>query len=219
MKEWEAKRSIAARVAQELKKGDVVNLGIGLPTLVPDYLPEGVAVILHSENGIVGTGPKPCGGDVDARYIVNAGGSAASVEEGGCYIDSSLSFALIRGGHVDCAVMGALEVDEEGNLSNWAVPGRLVGMGGAMDLVAGVKKVIVAMEHTAKGKTRILKKCRLPLTGSRCVNLIVTEMGVIEVGRSGLKLVEYDPRYSISEIRAVTEAMLDTSEAQAVPRT
>ena len=203
------KELIAKRTAQELNDGDVVNLGIGLPTLIPSFLPEGIRVILHSENGIIGTGPKPTPDHADPLYVTDAGGRPAMVSEEGSYIDSSTSFMLVRGGHVDCTILGALEVDQEGNLANWIIPGKMVpGMGGAMDLVVGAKKVIIAMEHTAKGNHKILNKCRLPLTAVNVVNLIITEMGVIEVTKEGLKLVEYNPEFAIEEIVNATEAKL-----------
>jgi acetate CoA/acetoacetate CoA-transferase beta subunit len=202
---------IAARVAKELKDGDVVNLGIGLPTQVVNYLPEGVKITLHAENGIVGAGAKPAPG-MESRYYVDAGGQPASVVLGGAYIDSATSFGIIRGGHVDATVLGALEVDEEGNLANWIIPGKMVpGMGGAMDLVVGAKKVILAMEHTSKGAPKILKKCRLPLTAVKVVNLIVTEMAVIKVTEKGLELVEYNPEFTVEQIQAATEAKLIVS--------
>jgi acetate CoA/acetoacetate CoA-transferase beta subunit len=205
----DAKSYIAARVAKELKTGDVVNLGIGLPTMVPAFLPAGVSVILQSENGIIGAGPKPSAETADPIHVTDAGGSPSSVAPGGAFIDSSVSFGLIRGGHVDCTILGALEVDSEGNLANWIIPGKRVpGMGGAMDLVVGAKKVIVAMEHTAKGAHKILKRCRLPLTAINCVNLIVTEMGVMEVTPNGLVLKEYNPEFTLDEIKAATEAEL-----------
>ena len=203
------KSFIAARVARELADGDVVNLGIGLPTLVPQYLPPGVRVILQSENGIIGTGATPAPENAQVRYVTDAGGQPASVGPGGAYIDSSVSFGLIRGGHVDATVLGALEVDEAGNLANWIIPGKMVpGMGGAMDLVVGAKKVIIAMEHTAKGKPKILKRCRLPYTAIHCVDMIVTEMGVMTVEPEGLVLRELNPEYSLEEIQAATEARL-----------
>ena len=202
------KEYIAKRVAAELKHGDVVNLGIGIPTLVPAFLPEGVTVILQSENGIIGVGQKPADMS-NAMYVTDAGGSPASVALGGAFIDSAVSFGLIRGGHVDCTILGALEVDKEGNLANWIIPGKRVpGMGGAMDLVVGAKKVIVAMEHTAKGAFKILNKCRLPLTAVKCVDLIITEMGVMEVTPLGLCLKEINPAYSINDVRAATECEL-----------
>jgi len=200
---------IAARVAKELRDGDVVNLGIGLPTLVPQYLPESVNVILQSENGIIGTGPKPSPEDAEPMYVTDAGGSPAMVGFGGSYIDSATSFGLIRGGHVDATVLGALEVDEKGNLSNWIIPGKKVpGMGGAMDLVVGAKKVIVAMEHTTKGVHKILKNCKLPFTAINCINLIVTEMGVMEVTDKGLVLIEITPEFTTEQVQAATEAEL-----------
>jgi len=205
---------IAARIAKELKNGDFVNLGIGLPTLVPSYLPENISVILHSENGIVGTASNPSLNNLEPLYIVDAGGKPALAAEGGCYMDSATSFGMSRGGHIDCTVLGALEVDEEGNLANWIIPGKMVpGMGGAMDLVVGTKKVIVAMEHTAKGKPKILKKCRLPLTAVACADLIVTEMCVIQVTPKGLVLTEFNPEFTIEEIQAATEAKLNVSES------
>ena len=205
------KAIIAARVAKELKDGDVVNLGIGIPTLVPSYLPEGVHVILHAELGCVGAGPKPDEDNVDP-YVVDAGGNPASCIVGGAFIDSATSFCIIRGGHVDATVLGCLECDEEGNLANWIIPGkRCPGMGGAMDLVSGAKKVIVAMEHTAKGNHKILKKCRLPLTAMKCVNLIITEMGVMEVTDKGLVLTEINPEFTVEQVQEATEATLTVS--------
>ncbi|MDR2176255.1 MAG: 3-oxoacid CoA-transferase subunit B [Synergistaceae bacterium] len=210
MKKMEnAKVLIAARTAQELNDGDVVNLGIGLPTMVPDYLPKGIHVVLQSENGIIGTGPKPTAENADPAHMTDAGGQPAIAAPGGAYIDSAVSFGLIRGGHVDCTILGALEVDQEGNLANWIIPGKKVpGMGGAMDLVVGAKKVIVAMEHTSKGSLKILKKCRLPLTAVKCVDLIITEMAVIRVTPEGLELTEYNPEFTAEQIQAATEAPL-----------
>lgn len=203
------KELIAARVAQELKDGDVVNLGIGLPTMVPSFLPAGVRVTLQSENGIIGVGSNSSNEESDPIYITDAGGKVASISNEGAFIDSCISFGLIRGGHVDCTILGALEVDEKGNLANWIIPGKKVpGMGGAMDLVSGAQKVIVAMEHTSRGKIKILKDCILPLTGVGCVDLIITEMGVIKVTEEGLRLVEYNPEYTIDEIQKATEAEL-----------
>jgi len=199
---------IAKRAARELKDGDVVNLGIGVPTLIPAWLPEGTRVILQSENGIIGAA-KPTAETADPFYITDAGGQPAMVASGGCYIDSCTSLSLIRGGHVDCTILGALEVDQEGNLSNWIIPGKKVpGMGGAMDLVVGAKKVIVVMEHTTKGSHKILKRCRLPFTAVKCVDLIITEMGVMEVTDAGLKLTEYNPEFTLEEIKQATEAEL-----------
>ena len=211
MEKSEIKGFIAKRVAAELKDGDVVNLGIGLPTLVPNYLPEGVHVTLQSENGSVGTGTLS-DENKDPCYVTDAGGSPAAVALGGAFIDSCSSFALIRGGHVDATILGGLEVDEEGSLSNWIIPGKKVpGMGGAMDLLVGAKNVIVAMEHTAKGNPKILKKCRLPYTAVHCITKIITEMAVINVTPKGLELVEYNPEFTVEQIQAATEATLIVS--------
>ena len=199
------KQIIAARVAKELKDGDVVNLGIGLPTMVPNFLPEGVNVILQSENGYIGL--TPLEGEIDPD-LVNAGGQPASIITGGAFFDSLFSFELIRGGHVDVTVLGGLEVDAKGNLANWMVPGKMVpGMGGAMDLVTGAKKVIVAMEHTAKnGSAKILEQCRLPLTGNGVVDLIVTELAVFRVTDAGLVLEELQEGVDLETVREKTEA-------------
>jgi acetate CoA/acetoacetate CoA-transferase beta subunit len=202
------KNFIAKRVAKELKDGNVVNLGIGLPTLVANYIPEDIEITLQSENGFVGMGPAPKEGEEDP-YLVNAGGIYTTVNPGGAFFDSADSFLIIRGGHVDITVLGALEVDEKGNLANWMVPGKMVpGMGGAMDLVTGAKKVIIAMNHTAKGSHKILKECTLPLTAVGVVDLIITEMGVIEVTDRGLVLKEINPEYTIEEVRNATDAIL-----------
>lgn len=203
---------IAKRVAKELKDGDVVNLGIGLPTLVANYIPEDIEITLQSENGFLGMGPAPEEGEEDA-YLVNAGGKFTSINVGGAFFDSAESFVIIRGGHVDVTVLGALEVDEKGNLANWMVPGKMVpGMGGAMDLVTGAKKVIVAMNHTAKGAHKILKECRLPLTAVNAVDLIVTEMGVMEITNKGIVLKEINPEYTVDDVREATGAELIISE-------
>ncbi|MEA4813657.1 MAG: 3-oxoacid CoA-transferase subunit B [Oscillospiraceae bacterium] len=202
------KAIIAARVAKELKDGDVVNLGIGLPTMVPSFLPEGVHVILQSENGIIGTGVVT-DENKDPEHVVDAGGNPAAVAPGGSFIDSATSFSLIRGGHVDATVLGALQVDQEGNLSNWIIPGKMVpGMGGAMDLVVGAKKVIVAMTHTQKGAPKILKANTLPYTATKCVTIIITEMGVMKVTDKGLELTEINPEYTVEQVKAATEADL-----------
>lgn len=200
-----SKQIIAARVAKEMKDGDVVNLGIGLPTMVPGFLPPEVNVILQSENGYIGLGPLE--GDIDPD-LVNAGGQPAGILPGGAFFDSLFSFELIRGGHVDVTVLGGLEVDEKGNLANWMVPGKMVpGMGGAMDLVTGAKKVIVAMEHTAKnGAPKILEQCRLPLTGKGVVDLIVTELAIFKVTEEGLILEELQPGVDLETVMEKTEA-------------
>ncbi|WP_411679836.1 3-oxoacid CoA-transferase subunit B [Clostridium thailandense] len=203
-----AKKIIAKRIAKELKDGDVVNLGIGLPTMVANYIPEGIDVTLQSENGFVGLGCAPEEEKVDMD-IVNAGGQPVTIKEGGAFFDSATSFGIIRGGHVDATVLGALEVDQKGNLANFMVPGKMVpGMGGAMDLVSGAKKVIIAMLHTAKGEHKILKKCKLPLTAVGKVSLIVTEMGVMEVTKDGLVLREIAEGTTIEDVIAATEADL-----------
>ncbi|MBX4264566.1 3-oxoacid CoA-transferase subunit B [Clostridium estertheticum] len=205
-----AKQIIAKRIGKELKNGQLVNLGIGLPTLVTNYIPEGVHVTLQSENGMIGMGATPVEGNKD---VINAGGQFTSILPGGAFFDSAMSFTLIRGGHVDITVLGALEVDQEGNLANWIVPGKMVpGMGGAMDLVVGAKKVIIAMQHTAKGIPKILKKCTLPLTAKKQVNLIVTELAVMEVTDNGLVLIEIHKDTTVEEVKSLTEAELIISE-------
>ncbi|MBT2727261.1 CoA transferase subunit B [Bacillus sp. ISL-75] len=200
------KQVIAARVAKELQDGDVVNLGIGLPTMVPNYLPENVNVILQSENGYIGLGPVD--GEIDPD-LVNAGGQPSGINPGGAFFDSLFSFELIRGGHVDVTVLGGLEVDAKGNLANWMVPGKMVpGMGGAMDLVTGAKKVIVAMEHMAKnGSSKIIEQCRLPLTGKGVVDLIVTELAVFRVTAEGLVLEELQDGVELDTVKEKTEAV------------
>lgn len=201
------KNFIATRVAKELNDGDVVNLGIGLPTLVGNFVPEDVLIHLQSENGLIGLGPAPTE-DIDYD-ISNAGGQPVTLLKGGMYFDSATSFGIIRGGHVDVTVLGSLQVDQSGSLANWIIPGKMVpGMGGAMDLVTGAKKVIIAMTHTNRGKAKILKKCTLPLTAKNQVDLIVTEMGVMEVREDGLHLIEYNNEFTIEEIIEATEATL-----------
>ena len=208
MDKAQIKSFIAARVAKELKDGDVVNLGIGIPTMVPGFLPEGVRVTLHAENGIIGAGVVT-DENRDAIHVVDAGGQPAAASAMGCFIDSATSFGLVRGGHVDATILGGLEVDEEGSLSNWIIPGKkMPGMGGAMDLLVGAKNVIVAMEHTAKGNPKILTKCKLPYTAVHCVTKIITEMCVIECTKDGLLLTEYNPEFTVEDIQAATEAKL-----------
>ncbi len=204
---------IAKRAALELKDGYVVNLGIGLPTLIPNYLPAGVSVILQSENGLLGMGPEPEPGKEDDNYT-NAGGGYITYTKGASCFDSSLSFAIIRGGHVDVTILGALEVDEQGNLANWMIPGKKSpGMGGAMDLITGAKRVIVAMEHTAKGAPKILERCTLPLTAAGKVNMIITEMGVMHILPEGkIMLTEINPEFSVEDVQQATGAKLIISD-------
>lgn len=200
---------IVKRVAGFFEDGDLVNLGIGMPTMVANYIPANINVQLQSENGFIGIGPNPAAGTED-KDTVNAGGSHVTIVPGGACFDSAMSFALIRGGHVDATVLGALEVDEKGNLANWIVPGKLVpGMGGAMDLVVGAKKVIIAMEHTTKELSpKILKKCTLPLTAVNAVDWIVTELGVMEMTKDGIVLRELAPGVTVDDIQSKTEATL-----------
>ena len=199
---------IAKRAAKELHDGDVVNLGIGIPTLIPNYLPEGVEVTLQTENGAMGMGPTPAEGEED-KNLINAGGGYITLEPGACTFDSATSFAIIRGGHVNVSFLGALQVDEKGNLANWIIPGKMApGMGGAMDLVVGAKLVILTMEHTQKGNHKILKECTLPLTAAGQVNMIITEMGVMDITPEGIVLRELHPEFTVEQVQEATGATL-----------
>ncbi len=206
------KEKIAMRIAKEFRDGDYVNLGIGTPTLAADYIPEGMRVMLHSENGILGMGPAA---DDTTRntYVINAGGDYVTTQIGACFLDSSTSFAIVRGGHLNLAVLGALQVDVHGNLASHTVPGKMMpGMGGAMDLVVGARRVVVAMTHTAKGAPKILNRLTLPVTALGKVNLIVTEMAVIEVTERGLVLREIAEGFTPEQVQAVTEPILRVAE-------
>lgn len=204
---------IGSRIAQEFKDGDYVNLGIGLPTMAVNYIPEGIHVIFQSENGMLGVGPSPAE-DSEDKDMINAGGGFITALKGASFFDSALSFAIIRGGHIDATVLGALQVDQHGNLANWMIPGKMVpGMGGAMDLVTGARKVIVAMEHIDKrGNPKILKECNLPLTAKGKVSLIITDLAVIEVTKKGLLLKEIAAGTTVEEVLKATAAELIVAE-------
>ena len=200
------REDLARRAATELRDGFYVNLGIGIPTLVANHIPAGMSIQLQSENGMLGMGPFPFEGEEDAD-LINAGKQTVTELPTTSFFDSAASFAMVRGGHIDISILGALQVAENGDLANWMIPGKMVkGMGGAMDLVAGVKRVVVLMEHTAGGKPKLLKNCTLPLTGAGVVNMVITDLGVFEVGEGGLRLTDLAPEVTLEEIRSKTEA-------------
>lgn len=212
MEKQEIRATIAKRCALELEDGYVVNLGIGLPTMIPNYLPKGVSVLLQSENGLLGMAGTPEEGKEDP-YLTNAGGGYITSIPGACTFDSATSFGFIRGGHVNCTILGAMQVDEKGNLANWTIPGKKTpGMGGAMDLLVGANQVILAMEHTAKGRAKILSECTLPLTAQGQVDMIVTEMGVMMITPEGIKLTEINPVFTVEQVQEATDAKLIIAE-------
>ena len=215
MKSASKKERIAQRIARELRDGDYVNLGIGIPTLVANYVPAGLNVIFHTENGLLGMGPYPFEPDID-HDLINAGKETVTAITGASYFSSADSFAMVRGGHLDLCVLGAMEVSERGDVANWMIPGKMVkGMGGAMDLVAGSKRTIIAMQHTGPdGSPKILPECTLPLTGRRCTDMIVTDLGVVRITDRGLVLEEYAPETTAADVARATGAPLDISRAR-----